>query len=480
MARNNSTINNLFWKFSERVSGQLISLVVSIILARLISPEDYGIVAIVNIFTSLCYTLVSDGFGSALIQKKDTDALDYSSILYLNFGLSSILYIVLYLVAPQISIFFNSNAEILVPVVRVMGLSLFIGAINSVQYAYVSKKMEFKSFFWATSVGTVVSAVVGISMAYLRFGVWALVAQSLTSQAVGTIALACIHKKVPIFAFSIQRIRKLFGFGSKILTTNLMIQGFIELRSILIGKIYNPSNLAFYDRARSFPNLIVININASISAVLFPKIANAQDKLEEVKARTRQAIRFGSYTMMPVMLGLMSVSDNFVSAILTDKWLPCVPLMQWFCIVYLFQPIHTANTQAIKGIGRSDITFKLELIKKIIELIALLVVVKISVLAIVVNMALMAVAFIGVNAYPNIKLLGYSLKEQISDLSSGLYPSIIMAILVYILGLFLSLPTLWLLVVQVICGAIIYIVLSTLTNNTEFLFIRNLIFKHKE
>lgn len=470
MKNNKGTINNFLWKFSERIVAQFISLFVSIILARLLDPEHYGVISMVNIFIALANVFVSDGLGSALIQKKDADSLDYSSVLYCSIGLSIVFYFIIFCTAPYIALFYNNAYDSLVPVLRVMGLSLILASINSVQQAYVAKRMIFQKFFLATIIGTITSAIVGIVMAYCGFGVWALVAQSLVNQTINTIVLGISLHKKPVFAFSFTRIKTLFHFGSRILATGLLIQGYQELRALLIGKIYTSADLAYYDKGRSFPNLIVVNINASISAVLFPKIANSQDDLESVKNKTRQAIRFGSYLMAPVMLGLLAVSDSFVRVVLTEKWLPCVPLMRWFCIVYLFQPIHTANAQAIKGMGRSDITLKLEIVKKVLELVSLIIVMNISVPAIVISMAVLTTLFTFVNAYPNIKFLRYSFKEQLSDLLPGLLMGGGMLIAVLFVGT-ITLPHLLKLVLQIITGAIVYVVLSIISQNKEFRFI---------
>ena len=470
MKNNKGTINNFLWKFSERILAQFISLFVSIILARLLAPEHYGVVSMVNIFIALANVFVSDGLGSALIQKKDADSLDYASVLYCGVGLSIVFYFILFFAAPYIAMFYNNAYDSLVPVLRVMGLSLILASINSVQQAYVAKHMIFQKFFFATIFGTLTSAIVGIAMAYCGFGVWALVAQSLTNQSINTIVLGISLHKKPILAFSFTRIKYLFRFGSRILATGLLIQGYQELRALLIGKLYTSADLAYYDKGCSFPNLIVVNINASISAVLFPKMANSQDNLESVKIKTRQAIRFGSYLMVPVMLGLLAVSDSFVRVVLTEKWLPCVPLMRWFCIVYLFQPIHTANARAIKGIGRSDITLKLEIVKKVLELISLVMVMKISVPAIVISMAVLTTLFTFVNAYPNIKFLGYSFKEQIRDLLPSLLMGGVMLMTVLLVGK-ITLPLLLKLILQIVMGALVYLVLSIITKNKEFRFI---------
>lgn len=477
--RKNDLLNNLSWKFAERIAAQLVTVIVSIILAHMLTPQDYGIIAIVTIFITFANVFVSDGFGSALIQKKEVDALDYSSVLYFNIIFSIVLYAILFFCAPLIASFYGDGYEILTPVLRVLGLRIIVSAVNSVQQAYVSRKMIFKKFFWSTLIGTVLSAVVGIGMAYSGFGVWALVGQYLTNTTVGTVTLAVSLRKKPILSFSFERLKGMVGYGSKILGTSLLITGYQEIRALIIGKVYSSEDLAYYDKGRQFPNLIVTNINTSIGAVLFPKMAQEQDDKTRIREITRKSIRFSSYLMCPLMLGLAAVAEPFVKIVLTDKWLPCVTLLQIFCVVYLFQPIHTANMQAIKAIGRSDVYLKLEIIKKVIELVVLLIVMWISVEAIVVSMAILTMAFTFVNAYPNKKLLNYSFKQQMGDILPSVCMSLVMAVIVYFFGkipmnAYISFG------VQIILGIIVYFALSLITKNSELKYFINLIKKKKE
>lgn len=476
--KSSSILVNLFWKFAERITAQLVTTVVTIILARILEPSHYGIISIVTIFITIANVFVSDGLGSALIQKKDADELDFSSVLYFNLALSILLYLVLFFVAPLISSFYGEGYKILTPVLRVLSLRLILSAINSVQQAYISKKMIFKKFFWATLFGTVLSAIVGITMACMGYGVWALVAQYLTNTTVDTIVLSISLNKKPIHKFSLRRVKILSGFGIRVLGTNLLIVAYQELRALIIGKLYTSSDLAYYDQGRKYPSLIVTNINTSIGAVLFPQMSNEQDDISRIKATTRKSIRFSAFIMCPMMLGLAIVAESFIRVFLTEKWLPCVSLLQMFCIIYLFQPIHTANMQAIKAMGKSDVYLKLEIIKKAIELLVLIITMFISVNAIVIGMAILTTAFTFVNTYPNIRLLGYSFKEQMSDIVPAIGRSAGMTVLVYIVGK-LDFEPLPLLCIQVIVGAISYIACCAITDCPELSYILQLIKQHR-
>lgn len=470
-----STLTNLSWKFAERIASQLVSFVVSIVLARILEPSDYGSIAMVMIFVTLSNVFVEGGFSSALIQKKDADKLDFSTVFYFSIVFSIFLYVILFFVAPYISRFYGDGYEILTPVLRVIGLQIIVYGANSVQQAYVSKKMMFKKFFWATLIGTIVSACIGLAMAYWGFGIWSLVGQQMAMVITNTIVLYLVTRKLPGLMFSFQRLKGLFSYGAKILGASLLVSFFLDLRSLIIGKLYSAKDLAFFDRGRQFPNLIVTNINSSVGSVLFPQMSQEQDDKIRVKQLCRNSIRFSSFVMMPLMMGMAVCAEPLISVLLTDKWIESVPFLRLFCIIYMFYPIHTANMQAIKAIGKSGTFLMLEIIKKLLELISLLLVMKISVMAIAINMAVLTTLFTFINAYPNIKFLDYSFKEQMNDMLPSLLLSTIMAILVYGIGLILPISDLGVLIVQVLFGIAFYSTLSYLTNNPEFKYLYELI-----
>lgn len=474
MKNSTGLLNNLAWKFSERILSQAIGIIIGIVLARLLDPKDYGLVGMVTVFISLSYVFVDGGFNESLIQKKDADVLDFSTVFYFSLALSVILYICLFFCAPIISRFYGDDYKELTPILRVVGLQIIIYSMNAVQHAYVAKHMMFKKFFVATLCATLISGATGLYLAYTGYGVWALVWQGMTSSIIGLIALYFATKKLPKFMFSFDRLKKLFKFGANILGGNILIKIYTEIRSLIIGKIYSPQDLAFYSKGRVYPNLIVSNINSSIGAVLYPKIASVNNSMEQVKSMTRNSIRFSSYIMMPIMLTLAIVAEPFIRILITEKWIACVPLLQLFCIVYVFQPIHTANTQAIKAIGRSDICLKLEIIKKTIELVSLLCVMWISVKAIVINMAACSILFNFINAYPNRTLLNYSYKEQFKDISGALLLTLPAILIAYFLKYIVSND--WILLSsQCVLSISIYLALSAITKNKEFSYIFQLI-----
>ena len=468
----NTVFSNFLWRFLERCGAQGVSFVVSIVLARLLDPSVYGTVALVTIFTTIMQVFVDSGMGNALIQKKDADDLDFSSVFYFNMAVCSVLYLLMFIAAPFIASFYNMPD--LTPVIRVLSLILIISGIKNVQQAYVSRNMLFKRFFFSTLGGTIGAAIVGIVMAYKGFGVWALVMQMLFNAAVDTTILWITVKWRPKKMFSLERLKGLFSYGWKLLVSSLIDTIYIDLRQLVIGKIYSKEDLAHYNQGDKFPKLIVTNINTSIDSVLLPTMSKAQDDPEAVKNMTRRAIKTSTYIMMPLMVGLAVCADTLVSLILTDKWLPCVPFLRIFCITYAFYPIHTANLNAIKALGRSDLFLKLEIIKKCVGVIALLLTVRISVMAMAYSLLVTSVLSQIINSSPNKKLMNYSYLEQVKDMLPQMCLSLVMGAIVYLVQ-FIGLNDLLTFVIQIVVGGLIYVLGSRLFHVDSYEYIKSTI-----
>ncbi|MCX0365173.1 lipopolysaccharide biosynthesis protein [Clostridium perfringens] len=450
-------INSLLWKLMERSGVQGIQFILQIVLARLLTPDDYGIIALIAIFIVIANVFVQSGFNTALIQNKDSNDDDFSSVFYLSFFVATILYIILFLTAPTIANFYG--VEQLVPVVRVLAITLFFGAFNSIQNAIIAKTMQFKKLFFSSSIAITISGILGIILAYSGFGVWALVAQQLLNQIIIVIVLLIILKWYPKLVFSFKRIKILFRYGWKLLLSSLIDTIYMNIRSLIIGKIYHPAILGFYNRGDQFPQIIVSNINGAIQSVMLPALSNEQENKEKVKNMVRRAIVTSSFIIFPMMIGLAVVAEPVVKILLTDKWLACVPFMQIFCISYALWPIHTANLQAINALGHSEIYLKLELVKKILGTVILVISLFFGVYAIAIGTLVSGVISTFINAHPNKKLLNYSYIEQIKDILPSLLISSAMGIITYFIK-FLCLGSLLTLVIQILLGGIIYIFLA--------------------
>ena len=436
--KSKNIVSNFIWRFAERCGAQLVSFVVSIVLARILAPEDYGTIALVTVFTAILQVFVDSGLGTALIQKKDADDLDFSSVFYFNFSICLVLYAVMFIVAPYIAIFYEDMT--LTSVIRVLSLTIVISGVKGIQQAYVSRNMLFKRFFFSTIGGTIFSAFLGIGLAFSGCGVWALVAQQLSNTMIDTLILWITVKWKPKKEFSWKRLRTLFSYGWKLLVSSLLDTVYNNLRNLIIGKMYSSADLAYYNQGDKFPKIIVTNINTSIDSVLLPTMSNEQDDRNRIKSMTRRAIKTSIYVMAPLMMGLAFCAESIVELVLTDKWLPCVPFLRLFCITYMFWPVHTANLNAIKAMGRSDCFLKIEIVKKIVGLFFLLSSMWFGVMAIAYSLLLSSILSQIINAWPNRQLLGYGYLEQVRDFAPGILLAIGMGICVYFIG-FLPLPT---------------------------------------
>ena len=468
----NKVVTGLFWTFGERIITQGISFVLSIILARILMPSEYGVIALVLVFINIANVFVSTGLGEALIQKKDSDESDFSTMFYCSFVVSVFLYVILFFLAPYMAAFYN-NSE-LTWVLRILALILPVSSFNTIQQAYVSKKMMFKKFFLSNFCSAIVAGIIGILMAYNGYGVWSLVAQFLIGSVVGTIVLFFTIKWRPKWLFSITAAKELIGFGWKLVTANLINTVYGELRGLIIGKNYSMADLAYYNRGNQFPSLIISNINTTISKVIFPALAEVNDDPSRLKNVTRRAMKITAYLTFPLMIGLMSIANSFILVLLTEKWLFAVPFLQICCVYWLFQPMQTANWQAIKALGRSDLLMNLEIIKKLIGLLLLLISMNISVYAIAISYALFAGISMIINMIPNNKLINYSMVEQFRDIAPPLFLSITMGGIIYTLS-WLSLPESATLVLQILCGAIIYVGASYIFKLESFMYLREMI-----
>lgn len=465
-------LKNFIWRFAEKCGAQGVSFIVSIVLARLLEPSAYGTIAMVTVFTNILMVFVDSGMGNALVQKKDADDLDYSTVFYFNIVMSIVLYLIIFFAAPLISQYYGNND--LIPIVRVLAVNLLIYGIKAIQHAFVAKNMLFKRFFFATLGGTIFSAVLGIVLAYFGAGVWALVVQQLTNTLIDTIILWFTVKWRPKWMFSLNRLKSLFSFGWKLLVSGLIDTVYNNLRSLIIGKKYSSADLAFYDKGKAFPNIIISNVNGSIDSVLLPTMSSVQDNKESVKAMTRRAITTSTYVMAPLLMGLAFCGKPLISLLLTDKWLPAYPFMVIFCTTYMFYPVHTANLNAIKAMGRSDMFLKLEIIKKLIGLAAVFITMNISVMAMGYSLLVTSVLSQIINSYPNKKLMNYSYLEQLKDILPGILLAVFMGVCVWTITLFNLSPIITLLI-QVPLGGIIYIGLSALFKLESFTYCLNMV-----
>lgn len=468
----NKIFSGLFWKFGERILAQGVSFAVSVVLSRLLLPDDYGVVAIVLIFINIANVFVTSGFSTALVQNKEATELDFSTNFYCSLGMSAFVYAVMFLISPLIANFYGMPELILI--IRIFSLRIPLSAFSAIQHAYVERNMLFKRYFFSTLFGTLISGVVGIALAYMGFGVWALIAQYFTNTIIDILVLLVTIEWKPKLMFSVSSAKNMMSYGSKILLADLSGTFFDQLRALIIGKIYTSSDLAFYNKGNQLPNLITTNISASIMTVLFPAISDINDDNQRVKELTRKSTKTMAYIIMPMLLGLACVSKPLIVILFTEKWIETVPYIQILSVACAIGMIGSVSLQTIKAVGRSDIVLKLEFIKKPVYVILLIAGAVISPLAVAITMLIYNIFSSSVNAHQLSKVINYSFKEQILDLGSAFAMCVLMSALVYPIS-FLKINYWVMISLQIVAGVVSYWGISCVTHNESYYAIRNLV-----
>ncbi|HPX32348.1 MAG TPA: lipopolysaccharide biosynthesis protein [Erysipelotrichaceae bacterium] len=452
----NTIVSGMFWRFAERISAQGVSFVVSLILARLLTTHDFGVVAIILIFIDVANVFVTTGFGSALVQKKNPTDEDYSTIFFFNIVFSFFVYLVIFLLAPKIEAFYEISK--LGFYLRLLALKIPISGFSLTQQAYVQKNMLFKIFFFSTVTGTIVSAALGIYLAVSGYGPLALVFQYLTNAFIASVVLWFAIDWRPKLYFSFKVLLPLFNYGWKILFASILHSIYMNLRGLVIGKFYTPNDLAFFNQGYKIPGIFVTNVNVTVDSVLFPVMSKKQDDKKELKTLVSKSLSISSIIIWPIMIGLLAVSKNLILIVLTEKWLPCLPFLWIACIQGGFEPIQVTNLQAIKSMGRSDLILIMEFIKKGCGILFLLLAVKHGVFAIALGGAMQTVVATFVNIFPNKKLLDYSYSQQIKDMLPAFVLASIMGVVVISMN-YININLIILLLAQVFVGVVVYVLL---------------------
>lgn len=472
----NKTINGMVWQFLQKISGQLIGFIISVILARILSPSDYGLVALAGMFLILMGLFSNGGLGPALIQKKEVDEDDYNTMFVTQFVFASFLYVIIYFCAPFFAHFFVTvDGNQLVSIIRVMALTMPLGALSGVQNSIVTRKLMFRWYFYANSASLVVSAFIGLYMAFNSYGAWALVGQSMASTVVSTIVIFCLLDWHPKFRFSYQRFRPLFIQGLKYMGTAFISTFTSQVKGYALGLKYSASDLAYYNRGEGIPNLLCNNIDDTIQSVLFPSLSKIQDDREAVRNALRRAIRISTFILMPMLFGLAAVADKVVILIFSEKWAPSIPFMQVLCFCLAIGIMCNVNIQALKAIGKIGLMLKLEFVKKPIMLLVIIGTMMISPLAIAWGILFFNIFVYFVNSYPNKKSIGYSYKQQLVDVGPNMAMALIMASIVYFLGRCVFINIYVLIFVQVVIGVISYLLMAILFKNDSLYYLVNYI-----
>lgn len=458
-------VSGVSWKLAERILAQGISFIVTIILARILTPNDYGLVAMVNIFVSIADIVISSGFTAALIQKKTVSNKDYTTIFYVNLMISVGLYLLLFFLAPAISNMYKM--ESLTWILRVIALKLPLSAFYAVQSAYVSKNMQFKLFFFSTLFGTVISAIVGIVMAKQGYGVWALVAQQLVCLAINTLVMAVTIKWRPGKTFSKQTIKETYNFGTKIMATDIIGVTFNQLNAFIIGLFYSSEDLAYYSKGQNLPNMVTTITSTSFTSVLFPAIANIADDRKKVKKLLSNTTKILSFILFPILCGMLIVSNEIIAILYTSKWNGMIIFLQIMCIASMVSIIGEFDLIAMKAIGRGGLMLKLEFIKKPLFLAITFIALQFGVVWIAISFIVVNLLALIINSIALKKEINYGFFKKVFDCSNAILLSLVMMFAVYLVGL-LPIESMMLnLIVKVAVGILVYFGLAFLTRNKE-------------
>jgi len=461
-------LTSFVWKFMEHGGTQIIQFFVQIVLARLLLPEQYGLIALVMILITIANVFIQNGFNTALVQKKEVDNLDYSSVFCVSFVVAILCYILMFVSAPFIAEFYNEMK--LVNIIRVLSLTMIFGSVYSIQIAYINRNMLFRRLFFVSLTGIILSGIAGITTAYMGFGVWALVIQQFVSRIVSVIFLLFAIEWKPRFNYSHKRVIELFSYGWKLLVSALLNQIYHELRTLIIGKVYSTSMLGYYTRGTQFPTFIVLNIDGSVQAVMLPTLSANQDDLVKIKRMVKRTITMSAFIIFPTLVGLAVVADPLVKILLTEKWLGSVPFLQIACGVYLLIPLQNMNLQVIKALGRSDIFLKLEIIKKVIGLGLMIASIPFGIYALAFSAVIVSVISNYINAHPNEELIEYGFLKQWKDIFPTFVLAIIMGIIAYSFHNLDVSPVL-LILIQITSGVSTYFGLAFLIKHESLVYI---------
>lgn len=455
------TISSLFWKLFEQGGAALITLLVQIVMARILTPDEFGMLAIMLVFVNVGNVIVQSGLNTAVIQAPDVTERDYSTVFWMSFVVSLILYGAVFLCAPALAQFYEMPG--LVAPLRVLVLILVVNSYNAIQEAIVARNLEFHKTFRSTVGAGVISGTIGIAVALLGGGIWALVIQQLLYQACKTILLALQVIWKPRLVFEPGRAVRLFRFGWKLLASGLLEQGYQSLSDLVIGKLFASTQLGYVSQGKKYPQALGTVLDGAIQPVMLSAVAHVQDDSERVRRLVRRALKTSTFLIVPAMTLFAIAAESIVALLLGEKWLPCVPFLQAYCFIYALLPIHSTNLQALNGVGRSDLFLKLEVIKKVvgISILCFAAFVLHDLRAIVAGYVVNGIICTFINAAPNKKVIGYDYFHQIRDIAPAFGLSVAAGLMAGAVAL-LGLSYVQTLVIQIIVMGISYLTLALL------------------
>lgn len=466
------TIRGVGWSFGGSLASYGITFVVGIVLARLLSPDEYGLIGIILIIVTIFNTIVDGGFSNALIRKIDANEEDYNTVFFINLIVSTALYFILFLSAPFVASFFRNQQ--LIPLIRVMGICVIINAFSLIQSTLLVKEINFRSITKCQIISSILSGVIGISMAYMEYGVWSLVGQQISAKLFNTVLLWGARKWYPHFVFSYSSFKELWGFGWKLLVTSLINSVWNELFQVVIGKCYSTQTLGYYTKAREYVSIVSNNLTSVVQRVSYPSLSEIQEDKVRLKRGYKKVIKVTMLVAFVLILGLAACAHNLVLVLIGEKWLPAVPLLQLICFNMMLYPLHATNLNMLQVAGRSDLFLKLEILKKTIAIIPILLGIFVGIYWMLGVSIIVGYISYFLNAYYSGAFLAYGTKEQIKDILPDFGVGVFVSLAVYFIG-YLPLNLYFLLVLQIAAGALLTITLCEVLRLEEYLECKSII-----
>lgn len=470
------TLKGMIWSFAENFSLQGIQFIIGILLARVLSPSDYGMVGMLAIFTAVSQTLINSGFSTALVRKNDRTQADLSTTFYFNIVVGFVLYFVLFFSGPLIADFYNT--PLLSDLIKVTAISLILNSLCIVQQALFTIKMDFKTQAKISVIGALVTGAGGIAMAYTGFGVWSIVWPGVFGGAVRCILLWIWGKWRPTWEYSWKSFKELFGFGSKLLASGLIDTIYNNIYPIIIGKKFSAADLGQYTRADGYANLPATTVTGVLGRVTFPLLCQIQDDDNRLQSTYRQLIKLSAYVVFPIMIGLAALAKPLIIFMITAKWAECVPYLQILCFSLMWYPIHALNLNLLQVKGRSDLFLRLEIIKKILGVAVLIIAIPFGIIWMCVGRIFTSIICLAINTYYTGRLINVGFFKQMGDLLPILILSLSMGAIVIAVNLFIN-GLLLQIIIGLITGLVYYLSISYIIKSKELLYLLSLLKKNK-
>jgi len=473
MTLKQKTISGLIWSFIDSIAGQGISFIVGIILARLLSPKEFGLIGMLAIFIAISQAFINSGFQQALIRKQDCTQIDYSTVFYFNIAVGIFFYVLLFVCADPISIFFHE--PILKELIRVLGLALVINSFTLIQSTLLTKNIDFKLQAKISVIASFISGIISIYMAYTGWGVWSLVALTLVKYTINSFLLWLWNKWKPDLFFSKQSFNELFSFGSKLLVSGLIDTIYRNIYYVIIGKYFAAVELGYYTRAEQFQTLPSSNLQGIVGRVSYPILSTIQNDLPRLKETYKKIIRSTMLVTFVLMLSMAAVAKPMIITLIGEKWEPCVIYLQMLCFVGMLYPLHAINLNMLNVKGRSDLFLRLEIIKKALSVPVIVVAIFLGIKAMIFGMILLSLFAYYLNSYWSGHLIDYSMMEQIKDILPSFILAAVISVIVFIESIFLNLSPLPILIVQITTGAILTVGMCELCRFKDYLYIKEIV-----